>query len=710
MNGYAGRILRVSLTDRSISTIPTGDYEQWGGGHGMGSAIFWDLCREKAISGFDPRNVITIMTSPLTGTLVPSAAGRTEMQGIGVQSSPIEWFTRSNFGGRFGSMLKYAGWDGVVIEGRADTPVWVDIRDGEVHIRDAGNLWGSDTRSTQQEICRIVMGNMESGQRPAVLSIGQAGENLSRIASVVHDAGHGSGQGGFGGVWGSKNLKAISVTGSGGINIADPNALMEARLWSKKYYSFNVDDPENARKINVATLSVGFGAPGIPTLLWQRPKQSRPHACIGCHTSCRSRYSTGHGNESSCASTAFYSYFDAARNSGMVTRLLYSFLSRLGQTGLVIGLQKKWSKNTDAVYIATDLVQKYGINTYELWMGLNYLNELHRRGILGPGKPVNCDLDFNNIGTLEFVEEMLHRIAYREGIGDDLAEGFYRAAARWGRLEKDSATGLLPFSCWGLPDHYDARAQIEWGYGSILGDRDVNEHDFVNPLHWVPTSALWARKKPAISAEELVRLVAGKLEPYEGDSLMLDYSAGNIYSDHIVKLVAWHRHYSRFWKQSMLFCDYRFADFYNTSASGNEGMTGEGEPRFLNAVTGKNISFADGMELGRKIWNLDNAIWTLQGRHRDMVHFAPYIYNRKFKGMGSLTRYFVPGREKGEWKYIAGEGKSLDRARFDEWKTKFYKFEGWDPDTGWPTRTTLESMGLGYVADELDRKSRLGRE
>ena len=140
MYGYTGKILRLNLTAGKISIINTEKYQQWGGGHGMGSAIFWDLVKNKAISGFDPANIVTIMTSPLSGTLVPGASARTEVQGIGVQSSPVEWFTRSNFGGRFAPMLKYAGWDGIVIEGKADKPVWIDIRNDKVRIKDARHL------------------------------------------------------------------------------------------------------------------------------------------------------------------------------------------------------------------------------------------------------------------------------------------------------------------------------------------------------------------------------------------------------------------------------------------------------------------------------------------------------------------------------------------------------------------------------------------
>ncbi len=241
MNGYAGKILRINLTDRKTSNIDTKDYEQWVGGHGMGSAIFWDLVKDKTINGFSPENVVTIMTSPLSGTLVPGASARTEVQGIGVQSYPIEWFTRSNFGGRFAPMLKYAGWDGIVIEGKADKPVWIDIRNDAVKIKEARHLWGLDTWKTQEEIWREVSGRGFSGwvelsseerttQRPAVLAIGPAGENLSRIACLIHDAGNASGQGGYGGIWGSKNLKAVSVVGTGSIQIANPKGLMESRL------------------------------------------------------------------------------------------------------------------------------------------------------------------------------------------------------------------------------------------------------------------------------------------------------------------------------------------------------------------------------------------------------------------------------------------------------------------------------------------------
>ena len=209
-----------------------------------------------------------------------------------------------------------------------------------------------------------------------------------------------------------------------------------------------------------------------------------------------------------------------------------------------------------------------------------------------------------------------------------------------------------------------------------------------------------------MAAEEWVRERVAKMYPHDGDLRMLDYSRENIYSDHMAKLVSWSRDYSRYWKHSMLYCD---SVYPRVSKPGADKM----EVRFLNAVTGGDMSFVEGMEAGRRIWNLDNAIWALQGRHRDMVQFADYVYSVPYPGMGFPVNgwsYYLPGIEDGEWKYIKLDGRHLDRAGFEEFKTRFYQFEGWDPATGWLKRSTLESQGLGYVADELEQHGKLGSE
>jgi aldehyde:ferredoxin oxidoreductase len=695
MSGYAGRILRVNLTNRGVKSIPTSDYEQWVGGHGMGSAIFFDLVKDKSIDGFDPANVVTLMTSPLSGTLVPGASGRTEVQGIGVQSYPIGWFTRSNFGGRFSAMLKYAGWDGIIIHGRADKPVWIDIRDKDVRVRECAplSLWGMDTWKCQQTIWAYVSGGQgyhdwvevntaggRSTQRPAVLAIGPAGENLSRLACLIHDAGNAAGQGGFGAVWGSKNLKAISVIGTGHIRIHDPRALMEARLWQKKNYAFDVEHPK------IKTQSTDFQSPPIPTVLWGRPPGTgrpksgqRPQACVGCHSGCRARYEDKLGNEASCFASVFY--WDA--------------------------------KSLEIQRNASDLINKYGLNAVEMCFGLLYLNLLHMYGLLKGGNIPECPLDFTDYGSLDFVEQFVKMLACgndgRNGksrFGEDIAGGFVRAAEKWGRREEDLKNGMLMFPYWGIPIHKEPRAQVYWGYGTILGDRDINEHGF-DWLKWDASMSKLYGTKTRATAEEAVKIITDKMVPFQGDMLMLDFSEKNMYSRHMAKLVSWHRYYTRFWKQSTLFCDFRWPDFLNLHAPDKIGSTGTAEPKFLNAVTGNKMSFLDGINLGRKIWNIDNAVWTLQGRHRDMVHFADYIYTKPGTQL-DVPNAYLPGKENGKWDYYGYTHRTIDKDKFEAFKTGFYKLQGWDTKTGYPTRKTLKSLGLGYVADELERHGRLG--
>ena len=452
--GYTGKILRINLTRKSIGTIDTERYEEYGGGHGIGSAIFWDLAGDQLpFDALDPRNVVTIMTSPFSGVLVPAATGRCEVQGVGPQPYPVEWFTRSNFGGRFSSQLKYAGWDGIVIEGAvagADDPVWINIINDKVTIESARTLWGLDTVETQEEIWRRVAPGLRFGewlalgaeyttQKPAVLCIGPAGEKQARIASLIHDAGNGAGQGGFGAVWGSKKLKAISVIGTGNVKVANPKALIEARLWYRQF-QYDVDNPRLEKPAEAMLFSPVNNSPASDNFNNMQPplEPARPQACAGCPKACRQRLAGGMGNESSCAESAFG----------------FSFPSRRDKVR------------------ATDLLQAYGLNAAQMGTMIQYLLALEKAGVLGPGKEIECDLPFNLYGTLDFLQTIMRKTALREGIGDILSTGCARIAEKWGRYKKDTDSGILNTPNWGYMEHYEPRVEVEWSYGSILGDRD----------------------------------------------------------------------------------------------------------------------------------------------------------------------------------------------------------------------------------------------
>jgi aldehyde:ferredoxin oxidoreductase len=355
----------------------------------------------------------------------------------------------------------------------------------------------------------------------------------------------------------------------------------------------------------------------------------------------------------------------------------------------------------------TDLLDRYGLNAFEVFAADVYLIQLYYMGLVGFAKSINSDLPFDKWSTAGFKEAFLHQVAFREGIGNDLSEGVARAAEKWGRYNEDTDSGLLNHPQWGYLEHHEPALEVEYSYGSVLGERDINDHSFTRAFHEIPRIGAVTGTEPIVSAERLVEILSSKVAPFEGDPFMFDYSEGptGIYSEHRAKEIAWHRYYTRFWTASVGYCNFMWADFINTNAPDMLGATPEGEPKFFNAVTGKGLSFVDGMEIGRKIWNLDRSIWILQGRHRDIEMFSEYVYTKPV-----ARPCILPVYEHGKWKYDNNVGRTLDRTRFEEWKTKYFQFEGWDPGSGWPTRKTLEDLGLGKVADELESKEKLGKD
>jgi len=684
--GYTGKIARVNLTTKEVSTIQTEKYIEYGGGHGIGSAIFFDLVGDQLpFEAFDPRNLIIMMTSPFSGTNVP-ASGRCEVQGLGPMLYPIEWFGHSNFGGRFTSQMKFAGWDGIVVEGAASGPVWINIVNDKIVIEDGRDLWGMDTWDTQQEVARRVMPGLRHGewaevadddyttQIPAVVCCGPAGENKSRLGALLHGPGSQAALCGFGGVFGSKNLKAISAIGSGGVKIADPQAFMDTRLWYRQF-QWNVDNPREAKRFEAMGYSLISGAPsGGNVTNGQIPLvPARAAACASCPRGCRMRTATGDSNESICAGTMIFGGLGGGGNPTVTRR-------------------------------NNDLMQKYGFGHWQLMPTMGYLRNLYTRGLVGKGKKIECDLPLDK-GNNDpgFANMLLDAMASRKGIGNDLTEGAARFAAKYGLLEDDLSKGNIKLSYYGTQEHYDSATQVEWGYGSILGERDLMLHMMSNyPLHWMAQS-----RDPYLTAEEAAKIYTKAMVPYndyEGHEYMIDYGEGptGIYSDHKVKQVAWVKHYEKMWIGGGGFCGWRWPMCITNNTEDRHGPTPEAEARFWKAITGQDLSFADAMEIGHKIYTLDRSIWILQGRHRNMEVFPDYIYDQPSTGSEQ------PMYQNGKWSYATGRGRKLDRDKFEDWKTRFYKFEGYNPENGWPTRETLEEMNLKKVADTMESKGKLG--
>jgi len=230
--GWTGKILRVDLTEREWFVEPTANYaEQFIGGIGIGLKIFWDEISVDT-GAFDPDNKLIFAPGPLTGTLAPGS-GRFEIVSKSPRSYPKETVTRSGMGGFWGPELKYAGYDALIIQGKADRWVNLWIHNDKAEFREAKEYLGEDTYSTQIKLRKQL--NPEA----KILCIGPAGENLSRLAVILSETGFASGKSGFGGVMGSKKLKAIAVRGTKPLRIFDSKRLIEISKKVKHLSSIN---------------------------------------------------------------------------------------------------------------------------------------------------------------------------------------------------------------------------------------------------------------------------------------------------------------------------------------------------------------------------------------------------------------------------------------------------------------------------------------
>jgi len=684
--GFVGKIAIVDLTSGTVEEISSEKYQEYGGGMGLGTALFWDYCEDKTIDGFDPANFITLAAGAFTGTPVPSASGHSQVTGIGVYGYPKPWFQRSGFGGRWGAMLKAAGWDAIAVKGAASEPVWINVMNDKITIESAADLWGMRTHATQEEIWKRVQGKTSSTgwmnvdnkrdsgrttQRPAVVCIGPAGENKSRLGVLVHDAGCVAGQGGFGGIFGAKNLKAISVIGTGDVPVADPAALVDIRMEMQEKFGYKVDEPTSLPSPagpGFALWHILTRAPGHAGLLWnnaQYQEPSRPMGCTGCFVNCRHNFASGVGNGNHCVESIYW----------------------------------QASEDIDHQLGATMLLDELGINAFN-YSDHVYLLSLYKMGVLGPGKEIESNLPWDNYASFEFVEKFLTAIAYREDIGADLAEGLPRAAAKWGRWEQDTATRMIDRPIWGYAEHYDPRLEVDWSYGAMFTGRDRNEHAFNWHVHWEPLICGAIGAEPPVSAKEMVNLLAETTGV--GDPMGWDYSAEGIYSDARLKALSWCTQYSTFWLQSCGMCDWVWPQLIRYDNPDHKGAGFEYEARVWKAVTGEEMTREESLERGRKIHTMERAIFLLQGRERTDEVFTDYVYDVK-----TSAPYGLPAYIDGAWRFDDCLDRSLDRERVEDVKTRYYALQGWD-EKSYPMKDTVSSMGLTDVASALEAQGKLG--
>lgn len=376
--GWSGKILRVDLSQSKVIHQDTMEYvERFLGGRGIATRIYWEEVGPE-VGALDPENCLIFMSGTLVAT---GAQGATRMTVI--SKSPMlipEGFCYGNLGGFFPSYLKRAGYDGIVITGRAERPVYLRIQDNRAEIVDGSFIWGKGTYTVQKIL------KEKHGDNVRFVSTGVSGENKCRNATIITDH-EGSATGGFGAVMGSKNLKAIAVLGTG-----KPTVARKKELTQLNRYIIDISKRGSLRM-------------PVPKKQLQFLKTA---SCYQCGLECgRGFYRTAAGREEvrKCQAMALYMPYAGMRPDQTIDTSL------------------------DATRICND----YGICTMEVQNILLWLDACYRSGFLSDAK---TGLKYGDIGSVEFIERLISMIAHRQGFGDILAEGIHRAGEKLGEEAK----------------------------------------------------------------------------------------------------------------------------------------------------------------------------------------------------------------------------------------------------------------------------------
>lgn len=415
-NGWMGTILRVDLSKRQTLKEPlTVDLARnFVGGRGINSKILYDETSSHT-EPLSPDNRLIVGTGPVTGTLGPSAGRFT----VTAKSPLTGILGDANGGGNFAAELKFAGYDHIIVQGRSESPVYIWINDDEVTVRDARHLWGKNTWETEEIIRREL-------RDPDIntLCIGQAGENVVRLACPIATGDRAPGRTGTGAVMGSKNLKAIAVRGSKSVKIAHPKEYL--KIVQKWYDDMHAQTMYATMKklgtshlVNVFNILHGLGIRNQQEVNLPEevlgplygeifiPRYGTRHvSCFACPTSC--------GNFCLVKEGPYAGEKGKKPEFGSISGL-----------GTLVGVCDDFA----FVLKATNVANQYGLDTIETGAAIAAAMNWYQEGIITQQDADGLELEW---GNQQAIIELLRKIAYREGFGDILAEGPLKAAKKIG--------------------------------------------------------------------------------------------------------------------------------------------------------------------------------------------------------------------------------------------------------------------------------------
>jgi aldehyde:ferredoxin oxidoreductase len=410
MNGYAGRILRVNLTDGTVTKEPTPPdvARDFIGGRGFG---IYFLLKEvpKGADPLGPENKLIISSGPISGMMIPGG-GKCDW----TTKAPLTGgYASASMGGHFTAEMRYAGLDSIILEGISPKPVYLFIDDDKIELRDASDLWGKATFAVEKQF------KEKLGEEFQIAVIGVGGENLVPYACINHDYGRQAGRGGVGAVMGSKKVKAIVIHGTKSIPVADMNAYRKAGMalykackdaeglkdWTRYGTTIVVSWCDEVGALPTRNFSAGSFEDGknLYGPVMREKIVITDKGCFGCPSPC-GKYSRN---------KKYNSYVEGPE---------YETIGLLGSN---LGID-----DIEAVAQANLLCDDLGIDTISAGNAIGWAMECYEKGIFNKKDTGGLDLKFGNV---EATFTLIEKIARREGLGALLSEGVKRASKKVGK-------------------------------------------------------------------------------------------------------------------------------------------------------------------------------------------------------------------------------------------------------------------------------------
>lgn len=637
MFGYAGKLLDINLTSGLMKERATMEFDprEYLSGVGFNARLLY----REIPAGTDPLgpdNVLVFNAGVLAGTNVPTAC-RTEASAL---SPATGLFGTANSGNYWGSELKFAGYDGVIIRGKAPSPVYIYITNGQAVILPALGLWGKDAWDTIGELQKA---HGDKDIQAAV--IGQAGENLVHFASIENGPFDAWARTGLGAVMGSKNLKAIAVRGTGSVRVKDKGEFIRAVTDTRKAITtspfFGPFSKFGTMLVTLPYYDYGY----LPGRNYQNGQPAdwvetrsrkvlhkysqRGIACISCPISCAHWVEVREGP-----------YAGLKIKDMEVTPVI----------GFGAGCD---INNLPAIAKLTEICQRYGMDMVSASSVLAFAMELYQRGLI-EDKELGFSLPW---GDEEAAFQLLNMVAHRRGLGNTLAEGTRRAAELIPNTKKYSMD-IKGLECM-LADPRGRWSTWTLGYiTNVRGGDHLRTRNPVENLKHNENPVPYKTERFDFSEDMYDKLdMSEKLKKEIFDPINRDVN--------IPKMSKW--------SEDLISVYNSLGMCIRPPVLHTVGPTLLS--RLYSSLTGINITTEEIMQAGERAWNLQKLFNIKHGEQPEDSDYPERFYEEPVSD--------GPAR-----------GRKLDRAKVRQALTEYYAARGWDPETGTPTASKLRELGI----------------